>query len=206
MSLTTVVVESQVWVSRESSEGGGFSGTALGRRPQDPATEKGHRPKNRHSQKRKGEVPVSGFSPWSRVAGSPARSRRAPVCVFAFFLGRGPGASGPLLSWVPGFSLSFLTFPGDVPMTDHLRPLTASVTFQLPAGGTSGRAHGNRPKNRPFFRYPFTYIALGFLLASASFFPSQFALSILSYACVSAVMDYDRSGRPPSRCERVHRA
>ena len=108
------------------SKGGGFSGTALGRRPQNRA--KGADPRTGNL---KGEkcfcpsvlsspcpgLPVPGLS-WFRVAGSPALPLRVPVCfgsASCFFL------------------------------------LAAGVTFQLPAGGTSGQVSflfGRRPKNR----------------------------------------------------------
>ena len=62
-----------------------------------------------------------------------------------------PGLPVPGLSWflVAGSP----ALPRRVPVwflsSSCFFPLAASVTFQLPAGGTSGQAHGHRPKNRP---------------------------------------------------------
>ena len=45
--------------------------------------------------------------------------------------------------------------------------LAAGVTFQLPAGGTSGQTQGHRPKNRPSQVSPFTWYFLTWCLPTA---------------------------------------
>ena len=89
-----------------------------GRRPDIRATNKGHRPKNRHSLNGMCFVPGVLFSPWAWLAAS------VP------FLGCSFAGPGPVC-----FLFLFLL-------------LAAGVTFQLLEGGTSGQTQGHRPKNR----------------------------------------------------------
>ena len=97
----TKLVESPV----RDLKGGGFSRTALGRRPQNRA--KGADPRTGNLKDERCFcpgflpspcLPVPGFS-WLQIAGSPALSRRVPVWLFVLFLflsfGRGRHVPAP---------------------------------------------------------------------------------------------------------------
>ena len=131
--------------------------------PRAPTPEpgKGRRPKNRHSSKAKRLLPVLACLCWGFPGSG---SLVLPPCSFGF-----------LFVLVPA-TCFFL--------------LAAGVTFQLPAGGTSGQAQGHRPENRPFLGIPFRASSW------CSFFLFLFALSTLFY--------YWRLW-PFPRCKSVHR-
>ena len=101
----------------------GFSSAALGHRPQNPA--KGADPRTGTPQRRNVFLP-----------GCSVFSLSWPACAGAFLV-PGPWCSGPAPSGscLFGSASSFFL-------------LAAGVTFQLPAGGTSGQAQRHRPKNR----------------------------------------------------------
>ena len=63
-----------------------------------------------------------------------------------------PGLPVPGLSWfqVAGSPALPLRVPVCFCSASCFFLLAAGVTFQLPAGGTSGQTQGHRPKNRPF--------------------------------------------------------
>ena len=104
-------------------------------------------------------LPVPG-SFWSRVAGSPALSRRVPACV---------SVPSPCL-W---FCRSF-PFSGDVPRTDPFRPLAVVVMFQLSEVRSKARAptqesvQGTDPRTG-IFRYPLTYVGFVVLFTRRGF-------------------------------------
>ena len=103
--------------------------------PRAPTPEpgKGRRPKNRQSQRRKVFLP-----------GCPVSFLSWPACCRGF-----PG-SGSLVLRPLSLRVPCLVFvPPDVSFL-----LAAGVTFQLPAGGTSGQAQGHRPEEPALSRYP----------------------------------------------------
>ena len=108
--MTTVVVESP---GRDSKKGGGFSGTALGRRPQNRT--KGADPRTGTLKRETCFCPgvLSSLCP-----GLPCRASQVPGRCFS-----GPAAAGSCL-----FCSASCLFP-----------LAAGVTFQLPGRGTSGQ-------------------------------------------------------------------
>ena len=96
--------------------------------PRAPTPEpgKGHRPKNRHSSKAK------------RVSALVSCLFPVLACLCRGF----PGSGSLVLRPCPfGFLFVFCS-------ASCFFLLAAGVTFQLPAGGTSGQAQGHRPKNR----------------------------------------------------------
>ena len=130
------------------SKGGGFSGAALGHRPQNRA---------------KGADPRTGQrAPTQEPAISKAKSVSARVfCLLPVLacLCRGFPGSGSLVLRPCPFGFLLVVVPPDVSF-----PLAAGVTFQLPAGGTSGQAQGHRPKNRPFLGIPLYAVFFAFSL------------------------------------------
>ena len=113
---STSTVELPSW----HSEGAGFSGTALGSRPQKHVC----------------------FVTFPCVL--PARGARLLVAVAA----SGPGAPVPLSfgSWC--FPCFFPVIRATSQGTLNFRLVAAGVTFRRPAGGTSGQTEGHRPKYR----------------------------------------------------------
>ena len=119
---TTVVVE----LPSGHSKGGGFSSAAL---EGSAALPSGNRPQNRA----KGADPRTGNLKM-------AESVSVLACLCRGFPGSGSLVLRPLPLRVPVWLLSSSCF----------FPLAAGVTFQLPAGGTSGQTQGHGPKNRSF--------------------------------------------------------
>ena len=109
-------------VAWQGLRGGGFSGTALGA---DPRT----------GQRAPTQEPAL------------SKAKRVSARVFPLSWPAWPGLSW---FWVAGSP----ALPRRVPVwflsSSCFFPLAAGVTFQLPAGGTSGQAHGHQPKYRPF--------------------------------------------------------
>ena len=108
------------------SKGGGFSGTALGHRPQNRA---------------KGTDPRTGTLKRETCFCPGVLSSLCPGLPCRGF----PGSRSLVLRSCPGGFL-FVLCPASC-----FFPLAAGVTFQLPAGGTSGQVSflfGRRPKNR----------------------------------------------------------
>ena len=151
---TTVVVELPSW----HSKGGGFSGTALGHRPQNRA--KGADPRTGNL---KGEkwfcpgvlsspcpgLPVPGFS-WFRVAGSPALPLRVPL----FFV-------PPHVSFYwPRASRSSSRREGRRGKRRGTDPRTGT---------------GRRPKDQ-LFQVPSMYGFVVYIVAPGLFFPLHFAI------------------------------
>ena len=108
----------------------GFSSAAT--RAPTPEPDKGRRPKNRHSSKAK--------SASARVF--------CLLPVLAFFCRGFPGSRSLVLWALP------LRVPVCFGSASCFFLLAAGVTFQLPAGGTSGQIQGAPTQEPAFFRYP----------------------------------------------------
>ena len=114
------------------SKGGGFSGAALEGSVALPS----------------GADPRTGQRAPTQGPALQKRAKRVSALV--------PGLPVPGLSWsrVAGSPALPLRVPVSLLSSSCFFPLAAGVTFQLPAGGTSGQTQGHRPKNRSLLGIP----------------------------------------------------